>query len=103
MSLPQNPYRCSSSGCVLLVPGRPSGVSVSGPCRCLHGGANNPADRVRVRNGIAWLTHTVATEEELAMDRVLYGNSFQDEDGARVDPRRVLLKHDGTYRLLEDK
>ena len=40
-----------------------------------------------------------ANEAQLAWDRVVYGSSFE-LDGERVDPRRVLLRGDGTYELL---
>jgi len=43
-----------------------------------------------------------AHEHALFMDRLIYGNSFEEEGGRRVDPRRVLLRADGTYELLRE-
>ena len=39
---------------------------------------------------------------ELVRDRVIYGNSFETEDGARVDPTHVVLSNDGTYFITNE-
>jgi hypothetical protein len=38
---------------------------------------------------------------EVKLDKMLYGNSFE-LDGERVDPRRVVLNSDGTYKILSE-
>jgi hypothetical protein len=61
--LKQNPYTCGDGGCVLRVPGAPTGMHTNAGCRCLMT-RMDPDRRVRVRKGIRWLTERVAELEK---------------------------------------
>jgi hypothetical protein len=60
----QNPYACSDSSCVLLLPGAPKGMCTNGGCKCLRD-CDHPDGRVRVRKGIQWLSQRLAQAEVL--------------------------------------
>jgi len=85
MSLPQNPHRCPSNDCILLLSTRPRGVGVSGPCRCLENANSAPENRVRFRAGIRWLA-----EQAGEFDKVTGSQSpprKENCDTFRIDPR----------------
>lgn len=59
-AIEQNPYRCSDGGCVLNVPGAPTGQHTNGGCKCLH--HDSPETRRRVHQGIRWLASRAAPD-----------------------------------------
>ena len=61
----QNPYTCTDSACVLMVPGAFRGMRTNGGCKCLSERAD-PETRHRVRKGIRWLAERLSDALEAA-------------------------------------